>query len=403
MRHLTALCLGSTSLLLSACGGFEVPAEEPEGVGGAADEGPRRTRAICAADDESDLPMTHPQGIRAVGNHIEDENGTALFLRGVNRSGSEYRCIHDQGFFDGPCDEASVRAMKSWGINSVRVPLNESCWLSINDAPADLRGENYKAAIESYVFLLHKHDLVPILELHWSHSGDAGARSLAPLPNLDHSPDFWSSVASTFQGDTGVIFEPFNEPFPDRNQDTTAAWQCWRDGCVQSYDDDDDDDTPEVEYEAAGMQSMVTAIRDAGATQLVLLGGVRYSNFLTQWRDYRPTDPLENLGVAWHIYDFNDCDNAGCYEAAPLELAQDLPVVATEIGQQDCEGHFISPLMSFLDQHGSGYLAWSWNQRGGACTPGENGALSLVEDYETGQPNSEYARTFRDHVLEMTR
>jgi endoglucanase len=402
MRDPAAVCLVACSLLLGACGGFEVPAEDPRGSGGATNNGPRRTRAICAADDESDLPMTHPQGIRAMGNHIEDENGTTLFLRGVNRSGSEYRCIQNQGFFDGPCDEASVRAMKSWGVNSVRVPLNESCWLAINEAPDDLSGQNYKAAIQSYVFLLHKHDMVPILELHWSHSGDAAARSLAPLPNVDHSQDFWSDVASTFKDDSGVILEPFNEPFPDRNQDTTAAWQCWRDGCTQSYDDDRNAKTPEVVYEAAGMQAMVTSIRDAGATQLILLGGVRYSNFLTQWRDFRPTDPLENLGVAWHIYDFNDCDNATCYESAPLELAQDYPLVATEIGQQDCEGDFISPLMSFLDQYGSGYLAWSWNQGAGSCAPGEDAALSLVADYETAEPHSEYARTFRDHVLEMT-
>jgi endoglucanase len=400
MQRAAAMCLGACGLLSSACGGFEVPPEEMPGAGGAADDGPRHSRAICAADDDSELPMTHPQGIRAVGNRLEDENGTPLFLRGVNRSGSEYRCIQDQGFFDGACDEASVRAMKSWNINTVRVPLNESCWLGINGAPDDLGGRNYKAAIQSYVFLLHKHGLIPILDLHWSRSGEDAANRLDPMPNADHSPEFWRDVAETFKDDTGVIFEPFNEPFPDRNQDTDAAWACWRDGCTaRSWEADS------VDYQAAGMQDLVTAIRDTGATQLILLGGVEYSNALSQWRDHRPTDPLENLGAAWHIYNFNRCSNDACWNGVPLDLAADVPVVATEIGQDDCEGDFISPLMSFLDQHGAGYLAWSWNV-GGQCVAASDGAPGnpwpLIDHFEAAQPNSAYARAFRDHVLEMT-
>jgi len=400
MQRLATLCLGSCCLLVSACGGFEVPAEELPGAGGAADDGPRPSRAICPADDDGALPMTHPQGIHAVGNRLEDDQGNALFLRGVNRSGSEYRCIQDQGFFDGPCDEASVRSMKSWNINAVRVPLNETCWLGINGAPDDLSGENYKAAIQSYVFLLHKHELIPILELHWSRAGDGRADRLDPMPNADHSPEFWRDLAETFKHDTGVIFEPFNEPFPDRNQDTQAAWECWRDGCMaRSWEADS------VEYQAAGMQDLVTAIRDTGATQLILLGGVEYSNALSRWGEYQPTDPLGNLGAAWHIYNFNRCSNEGCWNGVPLELAANVPVVATEIGQDDCEGDFISPLMSFLDQHAGGYLAWSWNVQG-QCVAASDGnpgnPWPLIDHFEAASPNSAYARAFRDHILEVT-
>ena len=59
-----------------------------------------------------------------------------MLLHGVNRSGTEYQCIKSGTIFDGPSAEASVRAMTTWPINTVRIPLNESCWLGINGEPA---------------------------------------------------------------------------------------------------------------------------------------------------------------------------------------------------------------------------------------------------------------------------
>ena len=33
------------------------------------------------------------------------------------------------------------------------------------------------------------------------------------MPDLDHSPAFWTSVAATFKSDPGVVFDVFNEPY----------------------------------------------------------------------------------------------------------------------------------------------------------------------------------------------
>ena len=79
-----------------------------------------------------------------------------------------------------------------------------------------------------------------------------------------------------------------------------------------------------------------------------------------------------------------------------------MPLVATEIGQNDCMGGFITPLMEWLDGHDAGYLAWSWNAFG-ACTPAHGAGRggqpwSLITNYATGAPNGGYAQTFRDHV-----
>jgi hypothetical protein len=157
-------------------------------------------------------------------------------------------------------------------------------------------------------------------------------------------------------------------------------------------------------YAAVGMQGLVNAIRETGSRHLLLLGGVQYSNSLSQWLAYKPSDPLDNLAAAWHVYDFNRCSKSDCWENEAGAVALEFPIVATEIGQSDCEGEtFLTPLMQFLDDRQSGYLAWTWNE-GEGCTPREpggreDGSWSLVTSLACPEPNSGYARIFRDHLL----
>jgi endoglucanase len=330
---------------MAGCGGgWQLgPEGHPEGGAGAA----LPALDACESPLDASPPAGYPQGLHVVGNHFEDAAGNKVILHGVNRSGSEYKCVQSGGFFDGPCNDASTLALSSWKVNAVRVPLNESCWLGINGAPPEYAGENYKAVIGSYVKVLHKHNLIPILELHWAAPGAMLAGSQLPMPNADHTPDLWKDVATTFLDDKGVVFEPFNEPFPDANKDSDAAWQCWRDGCVTS------------------------------------------------------TDPGGNVAASWHIYNNNPCADAACWDGAPASLASKIPIVATEIGENDCLGTFVTPLMQWLDQHGGHYLAWSWNAAG-PCTASSamqgGSPFSLVTDYVSATPNSVYAQTFYDHL-----
>ena len=338
------------------------------------------------------------------GNRIADSVGNQVMLRGVNRSGTEYQCIHDNGFFEGPDDEASVQAITTWNATAVRVPLNESCWLGINGAPEAYSGCAYKNAIKSYVDLLHKYDLVPLLDLHWSGPGVSPAERLQPMPNAEHTGDFWRDVAQTFKGDEGVVLELFNEPFPDLNQDTDEAWSCWLDGCdVEQVVDDDE---PPASYRSVGMQSLVNVVRSTDSRHLLLLGGVQYSNGLSQWLARKPVDPRENLAAAWHVYNNNPCRDADCWNGAPAEVAAAVPLVATEIGQNDCAAEFVTPLLDWLDQHAAGYLAWTW-WAFGACVPPmpmqRPRPWSLVTDYYEPLPNSAYAQAFYDRLQQFPR
>ena len=94
------------------------------------------------------------------GNKLVNANHATVVLHGVDRSGTEYMCVLHNGIFDGPSDAASIKAMKTWDINAVRVTLNEACWNGENYVKSAYAGSNYRSAIEAYVKLLNANGLV---------------------------------------------------------------------------------------------------------------------------------------------------------------------------------------------------------------------------------------------------
>jgi len=316
--------------------------------------------------------------VRVQGNQLVDSAGRALRLRGVNRSGTEYACAQGWGIFDGPSDSASVQAIRSWRGNVVRVPLNETCWLSINGVDPAYSGSNYRRAISDFVGLLNRSGLVVILELHWSAADTAKALGQAAMPNRDHTPEFWYQVAAAYKGNNHVVFDLFNEPFPDNNSDTPEAWRCWRDGGTCRG----------MTFQAAGMQELVDTVRSGGATNVIMLGGVQYSARLSSWLAYRPTDPLGNLAASWHIYNFSWCTTQGCWDGDAGPVAQQVPLVLGELGQDNfaTSGNgFVTSLMDWMDARQGSYLAWVWDVWGSP--------LDLITSYD-GTPTP-YGQTFR--------
>jgi endoglucanase len=318
-------------------------------------------------------PALHVQGKQLV-----DSAGRVFRLRGVNRSGAEFACAQGWGFFDGPSDSASVAAIASWKTNAVRVPLNETCWLAINGVAPAYSGDNYHRAISDFVARLNRAGLVVILDLHWTAAGSGVALGQAPMPNRDHTPEFWRQVAASYGSNKAVIFDLFNEPFPDNNADTPEAWRCWRSGGTCSG----------MTYQAAGMQELVDTIRSTGAKNVIMAGGVQYAATLSQWLANKPTDPLNNLAASWHIYNFSWCHTLGCWDSTAAPVAQQVPLVLGELGQNDRGSAFVTALMDWMDARpgGSGYLGWSWDVWGDP--------LDLIASYD-GMPTS-YGQTFKN-------
>jgi hypothetical protein len=303
------------------------------------------------------------------GSHLVDRQGRTVRLLGVNRSGAEYACVEEGRILDGPTDWASIKAMKSWHINTVRLPLNESCWLGIGGVDPRIGGAPYRTAIREYVAALEKAGLYVILDLHWAAPQGHLATGLLPLPDADFAAEFWRSVATDFRADRSVLFDVFNEPHD-------VTWDCWVSPCQVH-------DLWFGWYQATSIPELLAAVRSAGARQPVLLSGLDWS------RDLR--------GVAAnHHYDFNPCYRI-CRKAL-ANVARHVPVVTAEFGEADCLRRYVNPYMRWADRHGISYLGWSWNTEGRwDCA----GGPSLIRDW-AGNP-TRYGVGLRKHLRRFWR
>ena len=332
------------------------------------------------------------------GNELVSAAGQRVILRGVDRSGGEYSCVGSEGIWDGSMGQAAVAAMKGWHVNAVRVPLNEACWTGQSYVNPAYAGRNYQKAVVAYVRLLNSNGMVALLDLHWSDGtytgkfsscGSAEAVCQKPMPDRAQAIPFWKSVARTFTGNDAVIFDLFNEPFPEAasNGNETEAWRCWRNGgsaCVG------------ITYPVVGMQSLVDAVRSTGANNVIMLSGLNFANDLTQWLAYEPTDPDHNLVASWHAYSFNSCNTKSCWNGEVAPVIAKVPVIAAEIGDNTCSGGYLDTLMSWLDSKGTSYLAWAWNADF-QCTSGP----SLITNY-TGTPTV-LGAAFKSHLAAEAR
>jgi len=332
-----------------------------------------------------------PLAVSVSGNRLVDASGAPVRLLGVNRSGTQYACAEGWGVFDGPSDQASVAAIASWGVTAVRVSLNEQCWLGVNGLPAAMTAAAYRQAVATYVDLLNRAGMYVVLDLHWNAAGSARATDQQPMADRDHAPAFWAGVAAQFKDHPAVLFDLYNEPYPDDNRDTDAAWHCVRDG----------GSCPGVDFTAAGSQEMLDAVRGTGATNVVLVGGPQYAGSLTRWTEFRPHDPAEQLAASVHIYyntphdpEWSPCWAGDCWARTIEPLTSTTPVVIGEVGEHDCASGLLMPLLKWADAHDLSYLAWSWITGDCAKEP------ALVSRYD-GTPSGAGAG-YRAHLLELT-
>jgi endoglucanase len=351
-----------------------------------------------------------PAGLHVSGTQLLDATAKVVHLHGVDRSGTEYACIQGWGIFDGPnltSDDSQPPLMASWKANSALIGLNEDCWLGINGVPAAYGGQNYVNAIVHETKTLESNGLYPVISLFWSAPGSSKATGQAAMPDNDHSPAFWQSVANTFKSDPNVILRLKEEPYPAGNTDTTSAWQCWNAGDVQYDTSNSLVPVSQVShcsegYKTVGMQSLIDIIRGTGAANVIQVPGVQYANSMTHFLDsgIRASDTLSpaQLMADVDVYpNGNICGSTACYDSKYAPVAAQMPFMFGEFGESvdgsDCTVTAVNTLMSWADQHGAGYSAWDWDTWGGC--------LQLISDYTTGNPDGNWGNAYKGHLASL--
>jgi hypothetical protein len=390
-------------------------------------------------------PAAAPE-VHIAGNEFVDGAGRAFRLIGTTaavgtagacvepRYGDPYRKANHSVAY-GPIGNDQYALMRAWHMNTVRITLNEGCWLGLapvryrqdrldvltgragRRAAASVR-KTYRRAIVSLVARAHAMGFVTIVDLHYSAPGSTLAFAQWPLPDHDHSPAFWRSVVKAFEDDRSMVFEVFNEPFDKAGR---VTWDCLRNGCrLPNLCADCDRPVPGCPatrcpyprhkagfFRAAGMQELVDVIRKAGATQPLLVPGRAYSNDLSEWLVHRPDDPLGQIGATFHFYGDsrydNGCVELECWEATIRPVAAEVPVSATEFGQFDCGHDFMDSFQGWADVRGVSYQAFGWYVADfPPCSTTEGGppqAPAMLLDYQ-GTPTTE-GEGFKAHLEQL--
>jgi endoglucanase len=287
------------------------------------------------------------------GSQVLGPDRRPFVVHGVARPSLEWSCT-GQGV-DGAAgipasDFATMHT--AWGANTVRLALSEQLWLSSAvGMPVAQPCAGYVRTVRAAVAAARAAGLVVILDLHWSDAGSPllpAAQHCAPDA---HSNDFWRSVATEYQGDTGVWFELYNEPHD-------ISWQVWRDGGPIRCDD--------VAYTAVGMQQLVDTVRATGARNLVLAGGLDWAYDLSGVA----SAPLVGSGIVYATHPYIWKGGASSWDHAFGGLSRTAPVVATEFGRTDCAATapYDGALLDYLRAHRVGYTAWAW-WAGGCAFP----------------------------------
>ena len=319
---------------------------------------------------------------------------------GVNVMGGEYACAQGWGLQHhvaaGVTHAELANMLSVWGVKSVRLPVNEHCWLAesypFQYLNADFTGRAYQASLQQLVHLLtDEYQLHVILDLHWTGKKDEKALELKPLPNPDYSASFWRDVAEQFAHNDRVIFNLFNEPHvPKPNEESPGVdGQSDVEGSAGSQSDEaslyaDLTENSVLENEAldknwwliwrdgndqyAGMQSLVDAIRGTGASNHISIGGLDYSADQRGWLTYAPHDPLGKLWVDNHAYPAgNKCTDRLCWEQTLLPLVANgygvmFGEAGNSIGQspQGCQADFVKKVYRFARENTIPVLAWTF-------------------------------------------
>lgn len=344
--------------------------------------------------------------MRNLNGHLVDGVGAPLTLQGVNLSGLEYAPIQGYGGtleWGGQLGTSSgvpdFSAMASWKINTIRIPLNEASWrggtcVDVLGAQGPVGGSvnvdpsgQYHTAVTNAINAATAAGFFVILDLHWTAPSNFCPLDQNIMADSVNSVAFWKSVSATYKSYPNVIFELFNEPYS--LTDTQL-----RDGAAVSIYSAQGPNGAQYQaysynYQTAGWNQLIQAVRGTGASNLILAGTTDFSGDISQWLANKPTDvapagyagawtsqvgaaihPYPTWGASWGTAAYNVPKDGGDAVFGWLSsiIAAGFPVVATEYGDHSAPGTVgapnVSHLLPNLDAIGASYIGWVWDPLG---------------------------------------
>jgi len=312
----------------------------------------------AGAADELAVPVDaggeRPPALRVDGAKLRDVSGAEVWLQGVSVPSLEWS---NQGESVVP---SIIAAIEDWEANVIRLPVSAPRWFGETETQDD-DGEAYRALVDDAVLAAASRGCYLLLDLH--HYRAPRERDLR----------FWRDAAQRYAGHPAVLFGLLNEPHG-------IDWETWRNGGVvggagAGADDAVQENQPdEQRFHSPGMQALLAAVRESGADNVAVIGGLDWAYDLSGVLDGYAIDDPDGRGVVYdsHVYPWKRQ-----WQERFLAVAEKHPVLLGEVGADRTRYDFVPPerfedpytwapdVLACIQQHRLHWTAWAFHDRAG--------------------------------------
>lgn len=248
-------------------------------------------------------------------SNLYDANGNQFVMRGVNHAHSWYKDTYTE----------AIPAIAATGANTIRIVLSDGGQYQKDDINI----------VRNLIETAEANNLVAVLEVHDATGSDS-------LSDLNRAVDYWIEIKDALIGkEDTVIINIVNEWY--------GTWdgRAWADGYKQA----------------------IPRLRDAGLTHTLMIDAAGWGQFPSSIHQYGRevfnADRLGNTMFSIHMYEYAGGDAQTVRDNINGVINQDLALVIGEFGHYHTDGDVDEDtIMSYAEQTGVGWLAWSWKGNG---------------------------------------
>jgi mannobiose 2-epimerase len=294
-----------------------------------------------------------------VGTQVRNSRNERVRLHGVNAASLEWSSNGEGRIL------TTVRtALEEWHVNIIRLPLAQDHWFGKTPEQKD-GGKGYRALVQQVVDLCTARGCYVVLDLHWSDAGEWGKHLGQHVMPDQGSLLFWKDCAQAYKNHPAVIFDLYNEPH-------RVSWDIWRSGGTVT--EKNQRTGASKTYEAVGMQTLLDAVRDTGAKNVVLAGGLDWAYDLSGvLAGHALSDPTGH-GVIYanHAYPFKG-DTVERWVAKMEAATKKVAITVSEFGSDSRGGAglqgepWVRRMLQALRDHDWNWIAWDMHPKASPC------------------------------------